>query len=283
MAPLPGPVADRPLLIAVTDLTRLNIGIEAWARAIYAGGVDIIQIREGARPVDEIASIATRILSVAPSPERVQINGLPDLAAELSCGLHLPESAPVPTNLPFPSSRSVHGIEAVRNSSEFDFLVAGHVFTTPSHVGEPGRGLDWLKSMVKATSTPVVAIGGIDVSNAAACIEAGAAGFAVIRALTGTEDPEAAARQLRSIVDRGYERRVGWEPQMNDSITITLNGKPATRPAGSTIAALLAERDLVDRLVVVEVNGTIVPRSSFGETVFNDGDTVEIVHFVGGG
>lgn len=68
-----------------------------------------------------------------------------------------------------------------------------------------------------------------------------------------------------------------------DSIEIVLNGKPARLAAGLTIAGLLRDRELTDRLVVVEVNGAIVPRSSFGEIVFNDGDSVEIVHFVGGG
>ena len=287
MAPLPGPVADRPLLIAVTDVASLSISVESWARAVYAGGVDLIQIREGKRPNEAIADLARRILRVAPGADCVQINGLLELASELGSGLHLPESAPIPARLPSPSSRSVHSLESASASDGFDFLVAGHVFATPSHAEEHGRGLDWLKSIVNATPLPVVAIGGIDASNAAACIEAGAAGVAVIRALNDPADPEAAARQLRSILNQAYERTIGRESQMTDqtnhAITITLNGMPVTRPAVSTITSLLAERDLVDRLVVVEVNGTIVPRSSFGDVVFNDGDVVEIVHFVGGG
>ena len=66
-------------------------------------------------------------------------------------------------------------------------------------------------------------------------------------------------------------------------IDITLNGKTAGVPAGSSILDLLKEKELTERLVVVELTGTIVPRSDFGETRFSAGDQVEIVHFVGGG
>ena len=66
-------------------------------------------------------------------------------------------------------------------------------------------------------------------------------------------------------------------------ITISLNGKRASLADGSTILDLLRERELTERLVVVEINGTIVPRSAFAETRFASGDAVEIVHFVGGG
>ena len=68
-----------------------------------------------------------------------------------------------------------------------------------------------------------------------------------------------------------------------EHIEIVLNGKPTQRMAGSTISDLLTDRSLADRLVVVEVNGTIVPRSDFATTCFVDGDIVEMVHFVGGG
>ncbi len=67
------------------------------------------------------------------------------------------------------------------------------------------------------------------------------------------------------------------------TIDVTLNGKPASVPAGSTIHNLLQAKELAEKLVVVELNGTIVPRSDFGQTRFKAGDQVEIVHFVGGG
>ncbi|AOL25032.1 thiazole synthase [Erythrobacter litoralis] len=66
------------------------------------------------------------------------------------------------------------------------------------------------------------------------------------------------------------------------SKTITLNGEPR-RTAAATIADLVRELDLAPEKVAVERNGEIVPRSTLGEAALGDGDTLEIVHFVGGG
>ena len=66
-----------------------------------------------------------------------------------------------------------------------DYLGAGPVWATPSKQdAEPPIGLDGLRRICAMVDVPVVAIGGIDASNAAACIESGAAGVAVIRAAT---------------------------------------------------------------------------------------------------
>lgn len=50
-----------------------------------------------------------------------------------------------------------------------------------------------------------------------------------------------------------------------------------------TVASLLAAVHKGSGMVVVEVNGAIIPREKYGETPLNKGDSVEIVHFVGGG
>lgn len=67
------------------------------------------------------------------------------------------------------------------------------------------------------------------------------------------------------------------------TIAVTLNGKETTLPAEITITQFLERRALVGKLVVVEINGTIVPRADFDDRAFQSGDLVEIVHFVGGG
>jgi thiamine biosynthesis protein ThiS len=66
-------------------------------------------------------------------------------------------------------------------------------------------------------------------------------------------------------------------------MTITLNGEPRALPPGCTVAALLAELGLDTRKVAVERNESIVPRSRYGETSLAAGDSIEIVHFIGGG
>jgi thiamine biosynthesis protein ThiS len=64
---------------------------------------------------------------------------------------------------------------------------------------------------------------------------------------------------------------------------VTINGKPTEAATGSTIQNLLDQLRLDSRQVVVERNQAIVPRQRFAEESLADGDTLEIVHFVGGG
>jgi thiamine biosynthesis protein ThiS len=271
----------RPLLIAVTDLARISDGFRDWAAALYEGGVDLIQLRAPGLPISIVGKYAESLLSAAPSPDRVQINEHVDLASELGCGIHLPERlAPVRPPLT-PASRSVHGVESTRASDAFDFVIAGHIYVTAGKPGLPPCGTAWLAAIAGASPVPVVAIGGITGDNAPELIAHGAAGIAVIGALAASDRPREAAETLRNAIDIAWSQR-----NMQDQTTtidITLNGKSAIVPAGSTIADLLIERELTERLVVVELNGVIVPRSDFDATIFYAGDQVEIVHFVGGG
>lgn len=73
--------------------------------------------------------------------------------------------------------------EATAADGGADYIGAGPVWATPSKAdADPPIGLVGLREICKRVSAPVVAIGGIDASNAADCIRAGAAGVAVIRA-----------------------------------------------------------------------------------------------------
>ena len=64
---------------------------------------------------------------------------------------------------------------------------------------------------------------------------------------------------------------------------IIVNGKEFEIANGSSVAKLVEERGLDRSRVAVELNGEIVPRGTFDDTLLHDGDKVEIVHFVGGG
>ena len=76
------------------------------------------------------------------------------------------------------------------------YIGAGPVWATPSKLdADPPIGLEGLAAICEAVSVPVVAIGGIDTTNAADCLRAGAAGVAVVRA---SRD----ARALRAMLDR---------------------------------------------------------------------------------
>lgn len=70
---------------------------------------------------------------------------------------------------------------------------------------------------------------------------------------------------------------------MTSFVTITLNGDRFDIPAPVTVTALLESLAIDVRRVAVEHNLVIVKRGAFDQTVVNDGDSVEIVNFVGGG
>ena len=70
----------------------------------------------------------------------------------------------------------------------------------------------------------------------------------------------------------------------SDAVAITVNGDSRDVPAGWTVASLLSSLELDPRLVVVERNREILrDRDSYGHIELTGGDTIEIVHFVGGG
>lgn len=52
---------------------------------------------------------------------------------------------------------------------------------------------------------------------------------------------------------------------------------------GRTVTELLSAMDTSSQRVAVELNEVIVPKAEYSNTVLNDGDTVEVVRFVGGG
>ena len=63
---------------------------------------------------------------------------------------------------------------------------------------------------------------------------------------------------------------------------IVVNGQARSAPERFALPALLSELKLAGRLAV-ELNGAIVPRSTWPAVQLKDGDKVEIVHAIGGG
>lgn len=70
---------------------------------------------------------------------------------------------------------------------------------------------------------------------------------------------------------------------ITDTIRVQVNGEPRDLPDGLSLLEVLQHFRLDPRAVVVELNRTIVRRPALAATPVQDGDTVELVHFVGGG
>ncbi len=176
------------------------------ARAILSGGCAVLQLRDkisSDRAVLESALKMSALCREAAVPFVVDDR----LDVALACGadgVHVGQD-----DLPAALVRSLapdlmlgvstHDPEQLARAGEegADLVGFGPVFTTRSKaLPDPVVGVDRLARAVRASRVPVVAIGGIDASNLGEVHRAGAQLFAVISAVCGAEDPEAAAREL---------------------------------------------------------------------------------------
>lgn len=64
---------------------------------------------------------------------------------------------------------------------------------------------------------------------------------------------------------------------------IKINGERVEKIASKNVADYLSENGYDIKRVAVELNGDILPKSQYESTLLQDGDSVEIVSFVGGG
>jgi len=71
--------------------------------------------------------------------------------------------------------------------------------------------------------------------------------------------------------------------ELKESVAIHVNGDLRHVTVGISLADMLGELGLDPRKVAVERNLEIVPRGTFGDMFVEEGDRLEIVHFVGGG
>ncbi len=168
------------------------------ARDAVESGATVVQLRRKDSSTDELLE-AGRLFPDLPAT--FVVNDDVEAAIRLAAdGVHLGREDPGAERaleaglmLGLSASSVAEAREAERRGA--GYIGAGPVWPTPSKSdADPPIGLDGLAEICAAVTVPVVAIGGVDASNAADCIRAGAAGVAVIRAAR-----DAAA--LRAAVD----------------------------------------------------------------------------------
>ena len=183
------------------EIQRLGALLREAARWI-ADGIDLIQLREKDLPAANIAAVAREILqtiAVAASPTKLLINSRPDIAIATGAhGVHLTAASDELTtaqvrrlyesaNRPAPIiTISCHTVEDVHRAriNQADAILFAPVFEKKiaGKTITPGQGLNQLRAACLAASPiPVYALGGVTLENAAACLDAGAAGIAGIR------------------------------------------------------------------------------------------------------
>ncbi len=280
-----------PRVMLVTDRRRGRLPLAEVVTGAVAGGVDAVQVREPDLGAAELAEVVERVKEAVGGRAAVVVNGNTGVAAGLGVGVHLPERGMATAEArrlvgERLLGRSVHSVAAATVAAGADYLLAGHVFETASKPGRPALGLDGLGRIVEAAWEPVLAIGGITVERVAAVAAAGATGVAVVGAIAEAADPERAAAALRRAVDEAMEAEMGTATVGDGAagvVAIVVNGKPVEVEPETTVTDFLADKGLRPTMAVVELNGRVVARRLYDETVLAGGDRVEVVHAVGGG
>jgi thiamine-phosphate pyrophosphorylase len=181
---------------------------EPLLRAALNGGVDIVQLREKELPQREIelAALTFRRLCDTYSALFV-VNDDPDLARACNAdGVHVGQddmaasevrAAVGPDAIVGLSTHSEEQL-AVSAGQPVDYVSVGPIWETPTKAGRPAVGLDLIRHAAAGATHPFFAIGGIDPSNAAQVVDAGAQRMCVVRAIRDAEDPTAVAEELRN-------------------------------------------------------------------------------------
>ena len=168
----------------------------------------MVQLRDKELPGGALFQQATELRTLLRNRALLLVNERADVAvASRADGVQLGEAA-MPTPLVRPIvgdgaviGRSVHSLAGAERAaaSGADFLLVGAMFATRSHPGEEPSGPGLLVRIRDAgVAVPLIAIGGITPANVSQVICPGAGGAAVITNVLASDDPETAARQLKS-------------------------------------------------------------------------------------
>ena len=281
--------ARLPRLHAVTDdrvIGRGDLARRAAELGAAGGAAIAVHVRSARLEGRAFLALAAAVRdAVRPHGAWLIVNGRADVAQALAAdavvtgrgGLSTPDVRRVARSAAV--GRSVHDGDEVRAAAAegANFLIAGSVYETPSHGAVPPRGVAYVRDAA-TLGRPVIGIGGITPDTARAVMEAGAWGVAAIRALWDVAD---AARAVEAFLEA--MEGTAAPPHGRTKVRVQVNGEERTFPAGITLTEMLAALQLDPRAVVVEHNRRIVRRDGLAAAHVGDGDSIELVHFVGGG
>jgi thiamine-phosphate pyrophosphorylase len=201
-------------LHVITDVaTQSRFTHEQLAEMACQGGAHVVQLRDKSLDDAGFIRVAQRVAAICRSHDVTfivndRVTTARDARAD---GVHLGSD-----DSPIADARALLGPDAIVGASTgspeaardaqaagADYLGFGHIFPTASkHKTTTAIGVELLAAVAHDSAVPVIAIGGIAESNAARVMASGAWGIAVIGAVCAADDPAAATRRLRAIVDR---------------------------------------------------------------------------------
>lgn len=173
------------------------------------GGVDVVQLRDKELSDEQLVAAAELFRQACTEHDALFVlNDRPDLVEACGAdGVHVGR-----TDTPIAEARALVGPERLVGISVSTVDELGDVagadyagvtaFATPTKEDAVAGGLELLRLAAETLTMPWFAIGGVDLSNVAEVMAAGAPGVAVVRAIRDAADPDAAARELRAVLDR---------------------------------------------------------------------------------
>jgi thiamine-phosphate pyrophosphorylase len=189
-------------------------GYDAMVRAACEGGADIVQFRDKLITGRERYTVATRLRKICREAGVLFIvNDALEVALTVQAdGVHLgQDDLPVaeakklmhPMGVKnFLVGASTHSLEQALEAEKqgADYIGIGPVFATPTKPTYNPVGVELVRTVTGRVKVPHVAIGGIDVSNVAEVLAAGAQRVAVVRAICGAADIKSAAKKMKEAI-----------------------------------------------------------------------------------
>jgi len=197
-------------LLCITS-NRTDVSYQQQVEQACLGGADIIQFRDNTICDGDFLKIAFDLKNICKKYNVLfTVNNRVDIAAAVDAdGVHIGQK-----DLPVEYARKILGdskiiglsastYEQAKESLTKDINYIGHgaIFSTQTKQDAVTRGLSVLKDIKKfCKDIPVIAIGGIDKTNVADVIRAGANGVAVVKAVCGAENIKKEAEQIKEII-----------------------------------------------------------------------------------
>jgi thiamine-phosphate pyrophosphorylase len=205
MRALPAP------LLVITDRHQARHPIETIADAVGQGGGRWLMLRDKDLDPPARHRLAARLAEIAGRHGmHLSVSRDVDLAAEFGASLHLQSAAAVGAARQRLGPGALIGVSAhgqaevaAAAAAGADYVTLSPIFLTASKPGYgPAVGLGALAAAARLSSGPVIALGGVNEDNIAACLAAGARGIAAMGEIMRAADPEATVRRLIAAIEK---------------------------------------------------------------------------------
>lgn len=196
-------------------LTDPLTGYEKCTEILVDYGIKFVQLRIKNETDDQVRRIAEILIKKTENTEtKLIINDYANIAYECGAhGVHLGQN-----DMPFTDARKLLGPNAIIGLSTHtpeqtsqacalgpDYIGVGPVYPTPTKkIPDPVIGIEGMKKMVSISLVPSVAIGGINLANLRAVLEAGAKNFCMVRQFTQSTDPQKVLKETLKIYREYY-------------------------------------------------------------------------------